>query len=276
MGIIDIHTHIGRWDDNNNFSVMDLCNVMRQNKVDYFMVSNLDAMGVKPDGTTFLDEKEANEKLLKAFKSIPQALLYAICNPSAGSPDSLRYLLTRKHKNKFIALKIHSEANQIPANSEIYDGYMKLAKDLDIPCLFHSGDLTSPYSSPELIYELAQRHPDVKVILGHLSAGSPESKLRAIDIIKESVEKNNSKLYCDISFCGPDSTIGLIQALPANIERILFGSDCPMVNMRDPHVYGSFLNNFVAIPVTQVFGPQSEDILYRILVGNAKKLFKIK
>ena len=53
MGIIDIHTHIGKWDEGNDFSITDLCSVMGQNNVDYFIVSNLDGMGRKPDGTTF-------------------------------------------------------------------------------------------------------------------------------------------------------------------------------------------------------------------------------
>lgn len=277
MGIIDIHTHIGRWDVNTDFSVTQLFNVMGKNPVDYFIVSNLSGMGIDPSKeghAPFLDEKEANKKLYKAFSDYPKALLYAVCEPRHGNAQNIREILT-KYKKKFVGLKFHPEANQVPANSELYDPYMKLAKEFDLPCLFHSGAVGSP-SSPELIYELAQRHPDVRVILGHLSAGDVESKIRAIEIMAESVVKNNSQLYCDISFCGGEVTTTLMKSLSNNFDRVLFGSDCPMVNMGDPNMYAHFVNNFVVLPIQQQFPEQADKLIYLIFIGNAKKLFKIK
>lgn len=273
--IIDIHTHIGRWNPNTKFSKEDLLNVLSQNGVEYFGVSNLDGIGIdpnKPDITPYHDEISANKKLLKTFKDIKQALLFAVCEPRHGNPKNIKLLL-HQNKNKFVGLKFHSEANQVPANSELYDGYLELAKEFDLPCLFHSGDASSPYSSAELIYQLAQRHPDVKIILGHLSNGHKESKIKALQIMHESIQKNNCKLYCDISWCEVDILFALINNIP--LDRIMFGSDAPMVNMKDPGIYNWFANNSINM-IKANFAGNSEEIIAKIFYGNAKEFFKLK
>lgn len=275
MQIFDIHTHIGRWDVDTSFTEKDLLNVLGQNGVGYFGVSHLSAMGLNhatPDKKTFLSELEANEKLFKTFRSLPQALLFAVCEPVHGSPKNIKLLLG-KYKGKFKGLKFHSEANQIPADSELYDPYMEIAKEFDLPCLFHSGDLTSPYSSPELIYRIAQRHPDVRVILGHLSNGDVNSKIRAIEIMWESVKNNNCKLYCDTSWNGPVVLINLIKNIP--IDRIMFGSDSPMVNMKDPHSYNFMVNSYIH-SIEEEFPDRAQELIQKIFYTNAKEFFNIK
>ncbi len=275
MYIFDAHTHIGRWDVNSNFTEKDLFNVLNQNNVEYFCISNLSAMGIdpnKPDRTPFLNEIDANEKLLKKFKSFPQAVILAVCEPVHGSAKNIKLLLG-KHKGKFKGLKFHSEANQVPADSELYDPYMEIAKEFDLPCLFHSGDLTSPYSSPELIYNIAKRHPDVKVIMGHLSSGVLESKIRAIEIMWESVQKNNCKLYCDTSWNAAIVVINLIKNIP--IERIMFGSDSPMANMLNPSSYNFYVNS-VMQAIEDEFPSNAQELIQKVFCTNAKELFKVK
>lgn len=277
MFIFDAHTHIGRWDENTNFTKEDLLNVLDKNGVEYFCVSNLDGMGIdysKPDMKPFLGEREANEKLLKTFKYFPQALLYAICEPKHGNPKNIKLLLY-KNKGKFVGLKFHSEANQIPANSELYDPYLEIAKEFDLPCLFHSGDLKSPYSSPELIYQLAQRHPDVKIILGHISNGDLESKIRGIEILYESIHKKNCQLYGDFSWCGHALLTEIIKIFSNNIDRIMFGSDSPMVNMIDVNCYNYFVSSSMAA-IETYFPDRAEELIQKIFCTNAKNLFKIK
>lgn len=273
--VFDIHTHIGRWDLNNKFSSEDLLNVLNRNSVEYFCVSNLDGIGIdptKPDRMPFYDETSANKKLLKAFKDCKQALLLAVCEPRHGNPQNIKLLLHR-NKNKFVGLKFHPEANQIPANSELYDDYLQLAKEFNLPCLFHSGDTSSHYSSPELIYQLAKRHPEVRIILGHLSNGRKESKVRALQIMYESIKEKNCKLYCDISWCEADILFGLINNIP--IDRIMFGSDAPMVNMKEPAAYNWFINNFINM-IKANFPSKADILIEKIFNENAKEFFKIK
>lgn len=275
MHIIDIHTHIGRWNDANDFNEKDLFNVLDKNAVEYFCVSNLSGMASNPDspdGKPYLDEIEANEKLLKKFKHFPQALLFAVCEPVHGNPKNIKLILG-KHKGKFAGLKLHSEASKLPADSELYDPYMEIAKEFDLPCLFHVGDIKSLYSNPYQIYNLAQRHPDVRVILGHLSCGDLESKIEAIKIMFESVQKNNCKLYCDTSWNGTSIITAMIKNIP--IDRIMFGSDAPLNMMRDPYKYNEVANLYIET-IEKEYPEYSQQIIQKIFYTNAKEFFKIK
>lgn len=277
MGIIDIHTHIGKWSESVNFVESDLLNVMQQNRVDYFIVSNLSGIGFDPSNENrqpYLDEVEANKEVYLAFKDNPSAFLYAICNPLHGSAENIRTFL-KQHRKKFVGLKFHPQMTQLPANSNLYDDYMVMAKEFDIPCLFHCDSLMFPYSNPNVIYELAKRHPDVKVILGHLSTGGVDSKIRAIEVMLESIATGNSQIYCDVSFCQKEVIVQLIKCLPNNLDRILFGSDCPIANMREPESYARFVFDFIIEPVRKEFGNVADDILFHLLIGNAEKLFRI-
>jgi len=276
--LFDAHTHIGKWDTGeNSFSREDLFDVLDKNAVEYFVVSNLNGIGIdssKPDFTPFLPEKEANEELIRTFSHFPQAVLLAVCEPRHGSPRALEYLL-KKHPGKFAGLKFHSEANRIPANSELYDGYMEIAKKHDLPCLFHSGSIKSAYSSPELIYELAQRHPEVRVILGHLSCGDLDSKIKAVEIMWESICQNNSQLYADFSWCQWNVLIEMIKIFANNLDRIMFGSDAPMGNMRDPEMYNAFANSLMD-KIEETFPDCGDELIQLLFYENAKSLFKIR
>lgn len=62
------------------------------------------------------------------------------------------------------------------------------------------------YSRPDQIYELAKRHKDVPVILGHMGGNTGNNTKAAVDIMVESIENNSAKLYADISWVNADTT----------------------------------------------------------------------
>ena len=73
-----------------------------------------------------------------------------VCQPNlTENSDVIRNFL-EKYK-EFIGLKFHPECMKLPADSEKYDKYLKLAEEFKKPCLYHSGHIKSRFSSPRLI-----------------------------------------------------------------------------------------------------------------------------
>ena len=183
--IIDSHVHIGNsvW---GNFSPEELMNIVGDS-VDYALCSHLAGI----DDTDFKPERDANLEMLEISKKYSKLKPIYVCQPNKNdNSDIAREILTEC--NEFIGLKFHPECMKLPADSEKYDDYLKLADELKKPCLYHSGHIKSRFSSPLLIYKKAQEFPNVKIILGHLSTGPKDCHRTAIEILVESIEKNNA------------------------------------------------------------------------------------
>ena len=278
--IIDSHVHWGRslWGD---FSPEYLLNIIGED-VDSAICSNLEGI----DSPDFKNEKECNEEMLAVSKKYPKLKPLLVCQPNlTDNADVIRKFL--ENNPEFIGLKLHPECMKLPADSEKYDKYLKLAKEFDKPCLYHSGHIKSRFSSPRLIYKKAQEFPDVPIILGHLSTGPKQSHIEAIEILIESIEKENAKLYVDISWIDfafeklndtYEDSIMLIEALKNTSKgdfthRILWASDCPVGEFN--HTKESYFKNLEIFKkrVLEVFA--DENLLENILYNNAKKLYQI-
>ena len=93
-------------------------------------------------------------------------------------------------------------------------------------------------SRPEQIYELARRHKNVPVILGHMGGNEGINTKAAVDAIVESIENNSANLYADISWVNADTAekpdiIEAIKRLKSTskgdkTDRLLFGTDAPI------------------------------------------------
>lgn len=274
MKIIDMHTHIGSWKPKNKyFEVQNLLSSFQNVNVEAFCVSNLDIIDCcGADNMPVLDEIKGNEKLLDVFQDNPKARLLLVYESQYGNAFNIEFLL-EKYPDKFCGLKLHPECHKTPANSPLYDPYLTVAEKYNLPCLFHSGDVKSPYSSPKLIYELAKRHPSVSVVLGHLSTGGMSAKKTALKIINASINTNNSKVFADISWCDIPSILNSINKLSPCYDRLMFGSDAPLGIYSDSEKYLQFVTNIKN--VIELEFSDKEDILEKIFFKNAQKLFKI-
>ena len=174
---------------------------------------------------------------------------------------------------------------KLPADSEKYDCYLKVAQEYRKPCLYHSGHIKSRFSSPKLIYEKAKHFPDVPIILGHLSTGPKQNHIEAIEILLESIENETATLYVDtswIDFIGEklnesyEDTLMLIEALKNTkkgdfTHRILWATDCPVGNFnQSKELYSRNLKIFKQ-RVMEKF--DDELLLENLLSNNARKLY---
>lgn len=302
--IIDAHVHSGNWWRNGNlydhtkdidlFSKEPLPNGDTVEKV---LVSNLDCM-VRTNNTQepihfMSDEIEGNIKLAQLAKQNNKLLPLATCQPNFGTVDNIKKLFS-DNPNVFYGLKFHPEQLNLPANSALCNPYMEFAQKNDLPCLFHSGQtfdsaqgVATKVSKPAQIYELAKRFPKVPVIMAHLGGNEGENTLFATKLIIESVTKNNSKLYADISWVDCDnpqkSTLSqVIKLLKENnaLDRIMFGTDAPLGrfgllgenNTPPKEAYVNNINNIKKM-IKRDFGKESEEIINKIFYENAQNLY---
>jgi predicted TIM-barrel fold metal-dependent hydrolase len=190
-----------------------------------------------------------------------------------------------ENNSEFIGLKIHPECMKLPADSEKYDMYLGLAREFQKPCLYHSGHIKSRFSSPKLIYKKAQEFSDVPIILGHLSTGPKQSHIEAIEILLESIEKENATLYVDTSWIdfafeklneSYEDTLMLIEALKNTSKgdythRILWATDCPVGKFnQSKEQYSRNLEIFKQRVIERF---NDEELLENLLSNNARKLY---
>jgi len=278
--IIDSHTHWGKstW---GNFSPEDLLDIINDS-VDFAICSNLEGI----ESSCFKDENDCNLKMLEVSKKYPKLKPLLVCQPNKEeNSNKIRYFL--ENYSDFIGLKIHPECMKLPADDEKYDKYLKLAQEFEKPCLYHSGHIKSRFSSPKLIYKKAQEFPDVPIILGHLSTGPKQSHIEAIEILLESIEKENALLYVDTSWIdfayekldeNYEDTLMLIDALKNTSKgdytsRILWATDCPVGEFN--HKKESYKKNLEVFKLRVLEKFNDEKLLENILYRNTKLLYNL-
>ncbi|DAA97951.1 TPA: hypothetical protein CPT96_11120 [Candidatus Gastranaerophilales bacterium HUM_10] len=267
--IIDAHTHIGNsfW---GQFSPEFLLDIIGDD-VDIAICSNLEGI----DSFTGKDEIECNLDMLNACKKFPKLKPLAVCEVDrTENADKIRKLLSEHPQ--FIGLKFHPEFTKLRADSDKYNDYLKVAQEYKKPCLYHSGHIRSRFSSPELIYKKAKEFPDVPIILGHLSTTTRECHERAIEIMLESIEKEDATLYADVSWVEIEDVILLIESLKNTkkgdyTHRIMWASDAPVGDFNQKKkIYAANLAKFQSA-IKESFN--DETLLNALLYQNAIQLY---
>ena len=263
---------------------------------------------LKPEEIIFAkNEIEANMDMINKYKNDKFYAVMAVCQPTKtnGSAQNIKKLITT-NPNTIFGLKFHPQDLLLNADSPLYDSYLKLAKKHKLPCLFHSQvsvnyeatpivrkDIKN-WSDPHYIYNLAKRHPDVPIIMGHMGAGSNLGHDDAINILKQSIKNKDAKLYVDISWVNfdkdlpaehPKSIIKVINELKElnALDRILFGTDAPLgcygepnkleqTKMSPKQAYELTISR-IKTCIKRQYGEEAESIINKIFYENADELF---
>ncbi|NLA66587.1 MAG: amidohydrolase family protein [Leucobacter sp.] len=138
---------------------------------------------------------------------------YAILNPYY--PDRMREEIKRCFEEYgFIAIKIHSWIQAFILHQPIVYEIMDAAGKYQIPIMFHDG--SPPYADTLQIAALAEKYPEVNIILGH--SGLYDSYRSAIQAAK--AHKN---IWLILQGPTINDMKEIIQSSPQ--ERLLFGTD---------------------------------------------------
>jgi len=162
------------------------------------------------------DFTRCNDEIAEAVSKYPDRLIgFATVNPWLGD-EAVQELERAVGKLGLKGLKLHPYMQGFPAADSMLFPIMEKATKLQIPVLFHSG--TPPWSEPLQVAALAERFPDVPVILGHFGQNMYGDTIRALKMVKN--------LY------GETSANHFVYAIEKAIRevgahRILYGSDMP-------------------------------------------------
>lgn len=233
MAIVDAHVHLGYCA---NFYMPDV-SLQR-------MISVMDKFNVKRSCCSHLAGllshhfEYAHKKTLEAIGEYPGRIFgYAIYDPNFPE-DSLTSAREYLSKEGFIGIKIHPAMHTYPADGKKYESLWRYVADNRIPVLSHTWDATPQttypyeivpsqiYAEPKLIGRVAQRYPEVTIIMAH-SGGHYRGHLQAIE-----VAQRYDSIYVDI--CGATISFGLIEWFVREIgaHRILYGSDLTWIDPR--------------------------------------------
>ena len=261
--IIDIHAHVGSF-EGYDLSIGTLLENMDRFGIDMALVSNID--GANVDGyTKNLSETATNETTAQIVMQYPQklrGLLWA--KPGEGSPGILEVFLSdERYKGIFVGIKIHPEFNNFEADLPNAETYLELCEKYDIPAVYHSGGEGSN-SDPQKIYEIAKRHPNVKIILYHTGFLGPHE--RAINIVKAAIEYGDADLYIETAQMDPEAVMKAVNELGA--DKVLFGTDATYYGKEHYEKYEALVNILKS--------RLNEQDFQKIVRGNAQRLFKLK
>jgi predicted TIM-barrel fold metal-dependent hydrolase len=261
--IIDIHAHIGNF-RGYDLSLNNLLQNIQRYGIKFALISNIDAAqlsGITPNKS----ESEANEETANAVRNNSQLLRGLVwVRPNDGSPEIIEKFLTEKLPDGspiFVGMKFHPEMNHFKADDESVDAYLNLCAKYQIPAVFHCGRSPSN-SSPERIYNIAKRHPEVPIVLYHMGAFGPHEP--AIRIAEQAIKNQDAKLYLETSQVDPDSVLKAIRTVGS--DHVLFGTDACY--------YGE--NHYASYKkLIEVISELKKEDSEKVLNGNAKRLFKL-
>lgn len=237
MKKIDAHAHIGKiggWADV-EMTPTQLIDLMNEYEIEKTVVCCGD-----------------NEETLKAMKQYPEHIIGAIyVNPlEKQSVDSMDHYIEQGFK----AVKLNPLRHAYVADDEIVDAVMEKARKYHLPVCIHSGH--PPYSLPWSIALLAERHPDVKIMMIHMGHGHGVYIDAALKMARR-----YSNLYLEMSGMPMHTKIKAAYESVGQ-DRIMFGTD------------GPFHHPSVEMQKVMMSGVDEEG-LQKIFYENGKHFFQI-
>ena len=166
------------------------------------------------------DPREANAHLLAEVKGESRILPGCLINPtmSLEAVDDLKRCVDAGARTVKLMAATHCYRIDMPTTDPI----MELAHSLNIPATIHSG---SPMSgcSPAYIGTLAQRHPEVKIIMDHMG-------YREWVGLAAQAAINNPQVFLGttlIAAAEPITVKNIARGGQIGADRIVFGSNAP-------------------------------------------------
>ncbi len=193
---------------------------------------------------------EDNEVTLGAMDRNPGRIIGCIyVNPlNKATVDFMEHYA----QEEFCAVKLNPLRHAYCADGDAVDPVMEKARKLNLPVCIHSGH--PPYSLPWQIGLLAERYPDVRIMMIHMGHGHGVYIDAALKMAKKF-----PNIYLEMSGMPMPSKIREAYETVGK-DRIMFGTDTP------------FHHPSVELQKVLVSGVDEEGIK-RILYDNAKNFF---
>jgi uncharacterized protein len=213
--VIDFHGHVGQWE---RYGMDDdpalLLRAMDAAGIDRACLFNI----FHPDGST------ANDRTARYVAQQPERFVgFAYVSPLL--PQTLVPELTRAIDILGLrAIKLYPPYTPWPLHEPPWHPIYEFAHDRGLTILFHTGP--EPQSFPKWIGEIAGDYPRANFVAGH-AGNTPLERAQAI-----AAAQRHPNVYLET--CSTFRTPGVIEQLvaEAGADRILFGSDTPLMDPR--------------------------------------------
>ena len=215
--IIDMHGHFGP------FNGIFFPNVTAEQ-----MVGSMDRAGVRlivcsSHEALLVNSGTGNARMADVVRRFPDRFrAYWGVNPN--EPDVLlRQLDGLAERKEFVGIKFLSDYHRYPITGDAYVPALKYAQEHRMPVLMHTWG-GSKFDGPELVGEVADRYPDLVILMGHSGYGEWDVSI--------SVAKKHPNVYLELT--AAYAVNGVVEKFvnEAGSEKVLFGTDLPWF---DPH-----------------------------------------
>ena len=204
---IDAHSHIGSWGPPFNYDIGEK-----------ELIALMDAWNIEKTVLIAAGSQE-NDKTLQAARAYPDRIIPVVwvdCSQGQPAYDMVEHYLRDEH---FAGVKIQSLLDGYAADAPCVDPVLELCKQYKVPFFAHSGH--EPFSLPWQIGLLAERHPEVPVVMLHMGHGHGiyvEATL--------TMAKRYPNIYLETS--GTSMSRQIYNAYrDVGSDRVLFGLDAP-------------------------------------------------
>ncbi|HME19409.1 MAG TPA: amidohydrolase family protein [Nitrososphaerales archaeon] len=210
---------------------------------------------------SFRNYSISNDEMARiAAGSRDRLIPFAGVDPNAG-PDAVKELRRAARELGVRGLKVHSSANSVYLNDAKMFPIYELCQDKGLRILFHTGttglgDCEIKYSKPELLDDVCQRFPDLKVVMAHF--GWPWTDVAV------AIALRNPNVFVDVSGWRPRYIPqGLLPYLNGILkDRFLFGTDYPMLRQK------AWMDDFDS----HLRPKLKQDVVEKLLFRNAERL----
>jgi uncharacterized protein len=155
----------------------------------------------------------ANDSLARFAGAAPHRLVaFATVDPrEPGAADEIQRCLD---VHRMRGIKLHPWLQGFSAHEPGLDPICEVAAAAGVPVLFHDG--TPPFSTPLQLAQLARRHPETTIVLGH---GGLQ------DLWREAIAAVQTTTNVHLCMCGtpPYAMRAIVERCP--LDRLLFGTD---------------------------------------------------
>lgn len=205
--IIDAHIHIGKWSEiffNYESTVQQAIEVMKS--------SGVSAAVCMPADATSNDDLFAETINNPDFKFYYKAWI----DPDDKGLDSF----LKKNIDEISLFKVHPSIQRRRITDESYDKYMMLASEKKKPVVVHCGRWQE-IASYKFPLELAEKYPDLILILAHLGGDQPSLYLECAKLMKDRRFRN---VYLGTESVREFYFVNKV-VHAAGAEKVIFGSD---------------------------------------------------
>lgn len=221
--IIDAHVHIGGETVGFDMTEEVVLESMDKYNIDVCLISNGDSGEYGHELERIPEELQIDQKtsLKRAinFAKENEGRIYAgfWCKPHHELADEEIENMIAENRKYLIFLKVHPYHSNLAFDDEKMIPYLDLAVKYDLPVVVHTGN--SYNDSPERVYNMAKKYPQLKFILAHMGLGT-DNQL-AIDLMAKA-----DNLYADTAWVPVSTTLEVIKRYGS--KRVVFGTDSPI------------------------------------------------